>query len=125
MLGVNDLNGCTDPNTNGSEVEGGLFTEESVTRYPLIVIKCNSFRETIAGEGLPVGPDLQGPFLRTCLNGKFSSLNRKFVREDQEGRVPRSPLLLHQEGGGGWETGPCPPQIYARIQKFVKTQHTI
>ncbi len=36
LFGVSDLNGCIDPNTNGSEVEGGLFAEELVTRYPLI-----------------------------------------------------------------------------------------
>jgi hypothetical protein len=56
LFGVNDLNGRTDPKTNGSEVEGGLFAEELVTRFPLIVIKCNSLRGKIAGEGLPVGP---------------------------------------------------------------------
>ncbi len=33
LFGVNDLNGCIDVNTNGSEVEGGLFVEEFVTRY--------------------------------------------------------------------------------------------
>jgi hypothetical protein len=46
---VAQLFGVSDPNTNGSETEGGLFTEELVTRYPLIVIKCNSLRGTIAG----------------------------------------------------------------------------
>ncbi len=55
LFGVNNLNGRIDPSTNGSEVESGLFAEELVTRYPLIVIKCNSLRRTIAGEGLPVG----------------------------------------------------------------------
>ncbi len=49
LFGVNDLNGRMDPNTNGSEVEGGLFAEELVTRYPLIVIKWNFLRRTIAG----------------------------------------------------------------------------
>ncbi len=55
MFGVNDLNGCIDLNTNGPEVEGGLFFDEFVIRYPLIVIKYNSLRGTIAGEGLLVG----------------------------------------------------------------------
>jgi hypothetical protein len=55
LFGVNDLNGCIDLNTNGSEVEGGLFVDEFVIRYPLIVIKCNFLRGTIAGEGLLVG----------------------------------------------------------------------
>jgi hypothetical protein len=112
LFGVNDLNRRIDLNMNGSKVEGGVFTEELVTRYPLLVTKCNSLRGTIAGEGLPVGPTPLGPFLKMCLNGKFSSLHRKLVREEQEGGVP-APLLLHQEGG--WDTGPCPPQIYAMI----------
>jgi hypothetical protein len=59
-----------------------------------------------------MGPAPLGPFLKMCLNGKFSSLHRKLVREEQEGGV-LVPLLLHQEGG--WDTGPCPPQIYAMI----------
>jgi hypothetical protein len=49
LFGVNDLNGRTDPKTNGSEVEGGLFAEELVTRYPLIVIKCNSLGGKLQG----------------------------------------------------------------------------
>ena len=32
-------------------------------------------------------------------------------------RGPRPPLLLHEEGV--WDSGPCPPQIHARIQKFI------
>jgi hypothetical protein len=95
LFGVSDLNGRIAPNTNGSGVEGGLFAEELVTRYPLKVIKCNSLRWTIAGEGLPVGPAPQGPFRRTCLNGKFSSLHRKLFREKQEDGIPSTPLLLH------------------------------
>jgi hypothetical protein len=31
LFGVNDLNGRIDLSTNGSEVEGGVFTEELVT----------------------------------------------------------------------------------------------
>jgi hypothetical protein len=75
LFGVDDLNGHIDPNTNGSEVEGGLFTEELVTRYPLRVIKCNSLRGAIVGEGLPVGCAPQRPFLKMCLNGKFFFLS--------------------------------------------------
>jgi hypothetical protein len=68
LFGVNDLNGRVDLNTNGSEAEGGVFIEELVTRYPLLITKCNSLRRTIAGEGLLVGPAPQGPFLKTCFN---------------------------------------------------------
>jgi hypothetical protein len=67
LFGVNDLNGRIDLNTNGSEAEGGVFTEDLVTRYPLIVTKCNSLRGTIAGEGLPVGPAPKDPFSRCAL----------------------------------------------------------
>jgi hypothetical protein len=56
LFGVNDLNGHIDPTTNGVEVEGGLFTEELVTRYPLIVIKCNSLEGNNCGGGTPSGP---------------------------------------------------------------------
>ncbi len=119
MFGVNDLNGLSDPSTNRFEVEGGLFTEDLVTRYPFIVIKCISLRATIAGEGPPVGPDPKGSFLRTYLNGKFSSLYRKLYREEWKNSVLGPPLpLLHQEGR--WDTGPYTPQIYARIKKFLK-----
>jgi hypothetical protein len=45
----NDLNGRIDANTNGSGVEGGLFPQELVTRYPLIVIKCNSLSGQMRG----------------------------------------------------------------------------
>jgi hypothetical protein len=100
LFGVNDLNGRIDLNTNGSEVEGGLFVEEFVTRYPLIVIKCNSLRGTIAGEGLPVGPAPQGPFLKTCINGKFSSLHRKLVREEQESVIPGPPSYFTRRRDG-------------------------
>jgi hypothetical protein len=61
LFRVNDLNARIEPNTNGSEMEGGLFTEELVTRYPLIVIKCNSLRGTITEEGLTVGTAPKGP----------------------------------------------------------------
>jgi hypothetical protein len=37
LFGVNDLNGCIDLNMNRSQAEGGVFTEELVTRYPLLV----------------------------------------------------------------------------------------
>jgi hypothetical protein len=37
LFGVNDLNGSVDLNTNGSEAEGGVFTEELVTKNPLII----------------------------------------------------------------------------------------
>jgi hypothetical protein len=100
LFGVNDLNGRIDLNTNGSEVEGGVFTEELVTRYPLLITKCNSLRRTIVGEGLPVGPAPQGPFLKTCLNGKFSSLHRKLFREEQEGGVPGPPSYYTRRGDG-------------------------
>jgi hypothetical protein len=100
LFGVNDLNGRIDPRTNGSEVEGGLFGDKLVTRYPLIVIKCNSLRGTIVGEGLPVGPAPQGPFLRTCLNRKFSSLHRKLFRKEQEGRIPGPPFYFTRRGDG-------------------------
>ncbi len=56
LFGISDLNGCIDLNTNGSEAEGEVFTEELVTRHPLLITKCNSLRRTIVGEGLPVGP---------------------------------------------------------------------
>jgi hypothetical protein len=69
LFGVNDLNGRVDLNTNGSEAGGGVFTEELVTMYPLLITKCNSLRRMIAAEGLPVGPAPQGPFLKTCLKG--------------------------------------------------------
>jgi hypothetical protein len=69
LFGVNDLNGRIDLNMNGSEAEGGVFTEDLVTWYPLLVTKCNTLRGTIAGEGLPLDPALQGPFLKMCLNG--------------------------------------------------------
>jgi hypothetical protein len=82
LFRVNDLNGRIDLNTNGSEVEGGVFFEELVTCYALIIINCNSLRGTIVREGLPVGPAPQGPFLKTCLNGKFSSLHRKLFTEE-------------------------------------------
>jgi hypothetical protein len=100
LFGVNDLNGRIDPNTNGSEVEGGLFVEELVTRYPLIVIKCNSLRGTISGEGLTVGPAPQGPFLRACINGKFRSLHRKLFREEQECGIPGPPSYFTRRGDG-------------------------
>jgi hypothetical protein len=77
LFGINDLNGRIDPNTNGSEAVRGLFTEELVTRYPLIVIRCNYLRGKITEEELLVGPAPQGPFLKTCLNGKFCSPHRK------------------------------------------------
>ncbi len=64
LCGVNDLNGRIDPSTNRFEVEGGLFTEDLVTRYPFIVIKCISLRATIAGEGPPVGPAPQRVLLQ-------------------------------------------------------------
>ncbi len=76
-----------------------MFAEELVTRYPLIVIKCNSLRRTIAGEGLPVGPAHQGPFLRTC-HEKFSSLHRKLFREEQEGGIPGPPSYFTRRGEG-------------------------
>jgi hypothetical protein len=100
-LGVNDLNGHIDLNTNWSEVEGGVFSEELVTSYPLIITKGNSLWGTIAGEGLPVGPTPpQGAFLKMCLNRKFSSLHRKLLREEQEGRVPGPPSYYTRRGGG-------------------------
>ncbi len=98
LFGVDDLNGHIDPNTNGSEVEGGLFTEELVTRYPLLVIKCNSLKGAIVGEGLPVGCAPQGPFLKMCLNGKFISLHRNHTGQGQESGVPGPPLT---SAGGG------------------------
>jgi hypothetical protein len=49
LFGVNYLNGRIDLNTNGSKVEEGVFIEELVTRYPLLVTKCNSLKGTIAG----------------------------------------------------------------------------
>jgi hypothetical protein len=100
LCGVNDLNGRIDPNTNGSEVEGGLFTEELVTRYPVLITKCNSLRGVLAGEGLPGGPAPQGPFLKTSLNGKFSSLYRKLFREEQEGGVPGPPSYFTRRRDG-------------------------
>jgi hypothetical protein len=98
LFGVNDLNGRIDLKMNGSEVEGGVFTEELVIRYPLLITKCNSLRRAIAGERLPVGPAPQGPFLKTCLNGKFSSLHRKWFREERRvgSQVPPPTTL----GGG-------------------------
>ncbi len=56
LFGVNDLNGHIDPTTNGFKVEGGLFTEELVTRYPLIIIKCNSLEGDNCRGGTPSGP---------------------------------------------------------------------
>ncbi len=100
MLRINDLNGCFDLNMNGSEVEGGVFTEEIVTSYPLLDTKRNSLRGTIGGEGLPVGPALRGSFLKTCLNGRFSSLHRKLFREEQEGGVPGPPSYYTRRGDG-------------------------
>jgi hypothetical protein len=48
----------------------------------------------------PGPPAPQGPFIRICLNGKFSSLHRKVhIQGGAGGRDPRFPLLLHQEGG--------------------------
>jgi hypothetical protein len=35
---------------NGAKVERGLFAEELVNRYPLLVAKCNSLRRKIVGE---------------------------------------------------------------------------
>ncbi len=119
LFGVNGLNGRIDPSTNGSEVECGMFAEELVTRYPLIVIKCNSLRGTIAGEGLSMGPAPQGPSSGLTLMESLVACTGNYSgRSRAGGRDPRSHLLLHQEGE--WDTGPCPPQIYARIQKFVK-----
>ncbi len=115
-------NGHIDPNTNGSEVEGGLYSEELITRYPLIVTKCNSLRGTIAEEGLPVGPAPRGPSSRCALIessvaciGNYTGRSRRAESQD--------PLLLRQEGRS--DNGPGPPQIYPRIQKSTKTQHTI
>jgi hypothetical protein len=53
-----------------------LFTEELVIRYPLIVIKYNSLRGTIAGVGLPVGPAPKGPssglaLMENCIGNPF------------------------------------------------------
>ena len=42
----------------------------------------------------------QGPFLKTCLNGKFSSLHRKLVREEQEGGVPGPPSYFTRRRDG-------------------------
>jgi hypothetical protein len=100
LFRVNDLNGLIDPRTNGFKVDRGLFAEESVTRFPLIVIKCNSLRGTIAGKGLPVGPAPQGPFLRTCLNRKFSSVHIKLIQGGAGGRDPRSPSYFTRRGDG-------------------------
>jgi hypothetical protein len=72
-------------------MEGEVFTEEFVTRYILLVTKCNSLRVTIAGEGLPVGPVPQGPFLKTYLKRKFSSLHRKLFRKERGGGGPGLP----------------------------------
>jgi hypothetical protein len=41
LCGVNDLNGRIDPNTNGSEVEGGLFTVKLIT---MLITKCRRGR---------------------------------------------------------------------------------
>jgi hypothetical protein len=42
LFGFNDLNWRIDLNSNGSEVKGGVFTEELITCYPLLITKCNS-----------------------------------------------------------------------------------
>jgi hypothetical protein len=47
-----------------------------------------------------VGPAPQGPFLKTCLNGKFSSLHRKLVREEQEGGVSGTPSYFTRRRDG-------------------------
>ena len=100
LCGINDLNGRIDLHRNGSEVENGNFPEELVTRYPFLVLKCNSLRGALAGAGLPVGPAPQGPFLKTCLSGKFSSLYRKLFREEQECGVPGPPSYFTRRGDG-------------------------
>jgi hypothetical protein len=83
--------GCIDPNTNGSEVEGGVFTEELVTRYPFVVKKCNSLRGQLWGRGSQWALPPQGTFLKTRLHGKLCSLHRKLFMEEQEGGVPCPP----------------------------------
>jgi hypothetical protein len=50
-----------------------------------------------------VGPAPQGPFLRTCFNGNFSSLHWKLFREEQESRragsqVPSSYFTRRGDG---------------------------
>jgi hypothetical protein len=98
LFGVNDLN---DPKTNWSKVEGGLFTEELATRYPLIVIKCNSLRGNCGG-GTSSGPCPQRALPQDLPNGNFHSLHRKLFREEQEGGVPCLPSYFTIRGIGYW-----------------------
>ncbi len=101
LFGVNDKNGRIDPKTNESEVEGGLFTEELATRYSLIVIKWNSLRWTIAGEGLPVGPaPPQGPSLGLALMESLEACIG-IIHGGVGGRGPRSPSYITRRGGDG------------------------
>jgi hypothetical protein len=96
-----------------------LFTEESVTRYPLIVIKCNSFRGTIAREVMP----LKGPSsglskmesLVPCI-GNFSGRSRRAGSQ-----IPIPPPS--QGEGMGYLS--LPSTNLCKGKKFVKIQYTI
>ncbi len=68
-----------------------------------------------------LGPAPQGPFLRTCLNGKFSSLHWKLLREEQEGGIP-GPPPTSLGGGMGYQSLPS-----TNLCKDTKiwTQYTI
>jgi hypothetical protein len=99
-------------------VEGGLFTEELVTRYPLIVIKCHSFRGTIAREVMPLkGPSSGLAIMESlvpCI-GNFSGRSRRAGSQ--------IPIPTSQGEGMGYLS--LPSTNLCKGTKFVKTQYTI
>jgi hypothetical protein len=40
LYGTNDLNGQIDTQTLASQSQSGVFIEDLITRYPLLVLKC-------------------------------------------------------------------------------------
>jgi hypothetical protein len=114
LYGVSDLNGRTDLNTDGPEVEGGLFTEELVIRYALLFLKMQLIGGVHFQERDSWGscPSRAGPFLKMCLYGKISCLHRILFREESCAETvlgvgpcgPFSPRSLH-----------CPPDRHTHI----------
>ncbi len=104
LYGGDDLNGCIDLNMNGFEVEGGLFTEELVIRYPLLVTKCNSLRGHLQGrDSLWALPSRALP----------QNVPQWTVQQPASQAYPPSYFTSRVAR----DTSPCPPQIYSRIQK--------
>jgi hypothetical protein len=112
LYGTNDLNGQIDTQTLASQTQPGVFTEDLITRYPLLVLKCNALATTFLGTGLNTAVVTPvAPFIITCMSSKLSSLHRNLYRKEKEAEIPGPPAYFTRSREGI----PVP-----NLQKFMK-----